>query len=267
MKNEHKFLKDTVATVILTDESLRDYVTNIISKSTGIDYDLIDNNLVLDSKLVNVSSKTKFSEVDAIYHNDDIIFNIEVNLWKSLSTEKKNFRYICNSILKQVPPGSKDKYKKVYQININDYDILKKRDFIYQSSIMDEKYHEVRSDFIKIIDINMDYLRDKDYNEIKEAVGSLDYLLYIFICNDENIREELYRSDKIMKKVNKRLEELNKDIEEVYLNPEEIHNEIVFEEGSKMEKRAIAKKMLEENLNLDLISKITELTKEEIENL
>ena len=125
MKNEHKFLKDTVATVILTDESLRDYVTNIISKSTGIDYDLIDNNLVLDSKLVNVSSKTKFSEVDAIYHNDDIIFNIEVNLWKSLSTEKKNFRYICNSILKQVPPGSKDKYKKVYQININDYDILK----------------------------------------------------------------------------------------------------------------------------------------------
>ena len=275
MKNEHKFLKDTVATVILTDESLRDYVTNIISKSTGIDYDLIDNNLVLDSKLVNVSSKTKFSEVDAIYHNDDIIFNIEVNLWKSLSTEKKNFRYICNSILKQVPPGSKDKYKKVYQININDYDILKKRDFIYQSSIMDEKYHEVRSDFIKIIDINMDYLRDKDYNEIKEAVGSLDYLLYIFICNDENIREELYRSDKIMKKVNKRLEELNKDIEEVYLNPEEIHNEIVFEEGEKIgiEKGAktksleIAKNLLNLGMNIEDILNATGLTKEEIENL
>lgn len=269
MNNEnHKFLSDKVSTIILTDEKLRDYVTSIISKVSGIDYDLLAKTLVLDNERINANINSKYSEVDAIYHSDDIIFDIEVNLSKGMSTEKKNFRYICNSILKQVPPGSKDEFKNVYQINISDYDILNKGDFIYQSSIIEEKYHLVRSDFIKIIDINIDYLRNKDYNKIKEeGTDSLEYLLYIFICNDENKRNKLYSDDEIMTKVNKKLEELTKQMDEVFLDKEEYWKEVSYEEGAKAEKINISKNLLNLGISIDDITKATGLTKEEIENL
>ena len=39
------------------------------------------------------------------------------------------------------------------------------------------------------------------------------------------------------------------------------------QEGMKQEKIEIAKSMIQENMNLKLINKITELTKEEIEKL
>lgn len=265
MKN--KFLNDKVATIILNDEELKDYVASVISKSTGIDYELVSHNLVLDSNRINASVETKYSEVDAMYHNDDIYFNIEVNLSKGMSTEKKNFRYICNAILKQVPPGSKDKFKKVYQININNYDILNKNEFIYQSSLIEEKYLVKRSDFLKIIDINMDYLRKLDYNVIEEETNSLEYLLYIFVCEDKEKREELYSDDTIMEKVNKKLEELNKLIEEVYFDPEETWKEISFEEGAKTERINIAKKMLAKGKDIEEIIEFTELTIEDIDKL
>lgn len=265
MKN--KFLNDKVATIILNDENLRDYVASVISKATDLDFELINKNLVLDSNRINASIETKYSEVDAMYHNDDIYFNIEVNLSKGISTEKKNFRYICNAILKQVPPGSKDNFKKLYQININNYDILNKNEFIYQSCILEEKYLIRRSDFIKIIDINMDYLRKIDYNVIEEDNNSLEYLLYIFVCEDKSIRKELYSDDTIMEKVNKKLEELNKLIEEVYFDPEETWKEIATEEAEKKAKKDIAKKMLEDNMDINNITKYTNLTIEEIKEL
>ena len=262
-----KFLNDKVATIILNDENLKDYVASVISKATNLDYELVNKNLVLDSNRINASIETKYSEVDALYHNDDIYFNIEVNLSKGISTEKKNFRYICNAILKQVPPGSKDKFKKIYQININNYDILNKNEFIYKSSIIEEKYLIKRSDFIKIIDINMDYLRKIDYNVIEEDSNSLEYLLYIFVCEDKEKRKELYSDDTIMEKVNKKLEELNKLIEEVYFDPEETWKEIATEAVEKKTKTNIAKKMLEDNIDKDIIVKYTELTIEEIKEL
>jgi len=42
---------------------------------------------------------------------------------------------------------------------------------------------------------------------------------------------------------------------------------IGIEQGSKQEKIEIAKNMLKENMDIDIISEITSLTKEEIEKL
>lgn len=160
----NKFLKNEVATIMFSDLALREYVISIICASTHLDYDFVKNNLELDNSHVNANSNTKFSTVDAIYTNDKIIFNIEINCFKSKVTDKKNFRYICNLALKQIPPGLKDNFKKIYQININDYDIFNKGDFIYYSMFMDTKYHLPRLDYVTIIDINMEYLRNLSYN-------------------------------------------------------------------------------------------------------
>lgn len=275
MKEE--FLRNEVSTIIFNDSELRDYIVSVISASTDLDYDFVKKNLKLDSNKVNKNINTKFSEVDALYQVDNIYINIEINTSRSNTTESKNFRYICNLVLKQVPPGYKDKIKRVYQININDYDIFNKNDFIYESYIMDKKYHLKRSEFIKIIDINMDYLRKLRYNEIKKDVNSLEYLLYVFICKDKNIIDKLYRGDKIMDKLTKKLEALTEDFSSLYYeyDQEEYHKQVMYElgqtdgikKGINQEKKEIAKKMLAKGKDIAEIIEFTGLTKEEIENL
>lgn len=272
----NKFLKDEVSTIIFNDLELQDYVINIISKSTGLEIDFVRDNLVLDNNRINTNSEIKFSEVDAIYHNDYMYFNIEINTNKSRITDSKNFRYVCHLILKQVPPGNKEKYKKVWQININDYDYFGLGEFIYQSNIIEEKYHINRNDFMTIIDINLAYLRNIDYNLIKrERENSLKKLLYIFVCDNKKQREELYRGDKIMEKVNKKLEFLTDKFGNLYYDKEAYKDAVNYELGTndgieigaKNKSIEIAKKMLAEKMSIETISRITNLTIEEINKL
>lgn len=78
-----------------------------------------------------------------------------------------------------------------------------------------------------------------------------------------------------MDKVNEKLEDLTKEFGSLYYDKEEYENDIKFELGENKGKEIgrkersieIAKKMLKEKLDINLISKLTELTKEEIENL
>ena len=81
MKTENNmFLKDEVSTIIFNDEDLRDYVVSIISESSGLERDFVSDNLVLDNNRINSNSEIKFSEVDSIYHNDYMYFNIEIHI-------------------------------------------------------------------------------------------------------------------------------------------------------------------------------------------
>ncbi len=269
---KEKFLRNEVSTIIFSDSELRDYVVSVISASTDLDYDFLKENLELDNNRVNENINTKFSEVDALYQADNIYINIEINLAKSLVTDKKNFRYICNLVLKQVPPETLDNFKNIYQININAYDVFNKGKFIYRSSIMEETLHLKRSDFITLIDINMEYLRELSYNEIKEE-NSLEYLLYVFICSEKEVRDKLYSSDDIMSKLNKKLEELTADFSSLYYeyDQDEYHKQVAYElgtnDGIKKGKCEIAQKMLEEKLDIALIAKVTGLSEKEIESL
>ncbi len=270
------FLKNEVSTIIFNDEDLRDYVVSIISESSGLERDFVSDNLVLDNNRINSNSEIKFSEVDSIYHNDYMYFNIEINTHKSNNTDSKNFRYVCHLILKQVPIGEKDKYRKIYQININDYDYFGKDRFIYQSSMMEENLYLKRNDFMTIIDINLAYLRNIDYNQIKrERANSLKKLLYIFICNDKNKREELYNGDNLMEKVNKKLEFLIDEFGNLYYDKEAYMDAVYYELGTKdgieigakNKSIEIARNLIQMNLKIDDIIKITSLTKEEVVKL
>ena len=263
-----EFLKNEISTLLLNDYELIDYISLIISKACKLDLTFVRNNLEFISPKINANSLTKFSDVNAIYKNDNIYINIEVNTTKSDITDKKNMRYICNIVLKQVPPGKKDKYKKLYQINLDDYDYFGKNKFIYQSSIMEESLHLKRNDLFTIIDINLEYLRRLSYTDIKkEETNSLEQLLYIFICSDKEKREELYSKNELMDKVNEKLESLTNEYGTIYYDKEEYHKELVYELGTKDKTNEIAKKMLKENMDIKLIIKITGLTKEEIEIL
>jgi len=278
-KENLRFLRDDVASIILTDESCMEYVERIVSSALNIDLNLIKNNLVLKSPRISANTHVKQSYVDSIYETDDIIINIEVNYSKGKSSNRKNMHYICHLVLKQTTPGMRQEQnlKPIYQININGYDYFKKGKFIYRSYIMEESIHEMRDDFITIIDINMDFLSKISYNRIKEeGEDSLERLLYVFVSNNYEIIDELYPNDEIMEKVKKKLSALTEDFAEgLYYDREEYINQVSFEmgkeegieQGETNKMIEIAKNLLKLKIKTEDIIQATGLTKEQLEEI
>ncbi len=267
-----KFLKDEVSNIILTNADYKEYVASIISKVIKIDKEILMDTLELDTPRVNENVNIKYSTVDAKYNAKDMVINIEVNIYNTNETLGKNFRYVCHLALEQIKIGEKDKFNKIYQININAFDLFKQNKFIYYSSIMEESLHQKRNDYISIIDINMDFLSHLDYNVIEEEKDSLESLLYIFICEDKEIREKLYSESELMEKVNAKLNELTGDFsdglyydKEAYIN--QVSKEVGIEVGHEEKAKEIAKKMLNKNYDYNEIFELTGLTEEEIEEL
>ena len=111
-------------------------------------------------------------------------------------------------------------------------------------------------------------MRNIDYNQIKRGrADSLKKLLYIFICNDKNKREELYNGDNLMEKVSKKLEFLTDEFGNLYYDKESYMDAVYYELGTKDKSIEIAKNLIQMNLKIDDIIKATSLTKEEIMKL
>ncbi len=264
------FLRDEVINIILTDKSCHEYVESIISKAIGINKDVIS--LELLTPRVNSNTNMKYSYVDAIYEDKDnsFIVNIEVNRNNTKSSRIKNMRYICHLLIKDILPSEVDKLnKKIYQININDYDILGKKEFLYESSIRDKKYHKLRDDYITIIDINMDILSKTPYNKIKEEEeDSLERLLYIFVCEDKENLNKLYLNNEIMEKVQNKMLDLTQEfMDGLYYNLDEFKDREAYELGTKDSKIEIAKAMLKDEIDIKIIMKYTNLSLKEIKKI
>lgn len=274
---EYVFLKDKYSKVIFNDNECRDYLIALLSKILGVDETTFENNFEIKSTEIEYDRSTKRSIADALYETDDDIINVEINLNKSEILERKNHRYICQLISKQVKIGDKENnFKKVIQINLNNYDFLKKGEFIYKSIMMEEKYHIKTNDFMTIYNISLDYLKLKEYNKIQEEdEHSLERLLYIFVCDNPEKRLKLYKGDALMEKINEKLIGLSGvDMSDLYYSEEEykeykkaVFSDVAFHKGIEQRNKEVAESMLKENLDVELIIKITGLTKEEINNL
>ena len=193
-------------------------------------------------------------------------------------------------VLSQVRVGESDRNLQcVYQINIDYYDYFKKNEFIYRTSLIEEKFHLVFSKFLKIININMEFLAKLFYNEIEEREDySLERLLYIFVCEDRKKLDKLYEDNKVMDDVRKKMDNLTKALEEdLYYDYDDFREKALKESaqgyyysaglengkiegkalGQQEEKEEIAKSMLKDCIDMAIIQKYTGLSMEEIEKL
>lgn len=225
------FLKDEVINTILGNEKFKDYTSAIISAVIEVPYEEVYKNLQYKSNRINENIKLKNSITDNMYSLENDVVNIEINYNYSKETVNKNMRYLCHLLIDQVSPGEKDLYKNVIQININNYDFFKKGEFIYKSTLREEKYNIKRSELMEIYDINMDYLSKLSYNKIKGMTKSrLEKLLYIFVCDDEEKRGKICEGDVLMERVNDELYKLTED-GVLYYDLEEFHNRVARELG------------------------------------
>ena len=97
--------------------------------------------------------------------------------------------------------------KNIVQIMIEDYDYFGKDEFLYEVGFMEKKLHILEGDIITKYHISLEKLKEIDYNSIKYEKDALKRILYMFVCNEENL-EEAYKGDTFMENVVKTAKEI-----------------------------------------------------------
>ena len=276
-KEKIKFplLKDKVAKKLFTEKKVGlEYLRKIISLAIGIPMDMIDKDIKLIHPNIGVNKNIVNSEADVVLENGEFYVNLEINYYNNETSDIKNGLYLCHLLLRQVKKAKEyENLKKVYQINLNSYDALGKEEFIYHSKLYEKKYHIERSDFIEIIDINLEKLRQIDYNTlVKSDDMTLEKALYLFVCDDIEKLNAIYEGDKLMKKLMKENEDLLKNFDEMlYYDRDKMFLNACYDKGydkGKQERnREIAKEMLNKGMKLKDIIDITGLTEKEIKEI
>lgn len=275
------FINDRAAKLLLTDINLRDYVCLIISKLLKLNYNYVKDNLELVHNGVNKNQNIKGKDTDALFENDYSVINFEFNTEYKSAYIIKNNMYVFHLYLRQLKPGEKEnKIKPVYQINVNNYDIYKKGEFIYKTQLCETTYHCVRDNNLVIYDINMDFLKKLSYNEIDGMPSdSLEKLFLVFYNREDINYEQFYNGNPLMERVVKRLEEMWKDFDDMlYYDAEELRKQVDDrlrkERDAEIEKEVtnkvtevIALKMIKDGLSKQQVINYLQITEEEYETL
>ena len=272
MRRERVLLKDKVVKKLLNSENptCREYLVRLISASTGISVKLLRNNIELVTPNINSNSNYVNSVSDVMVKDNENYYNIEINYNNVPIAIVKNNIYMYNSILRQVHKS--DDYKNVkgvIQININNYDLFGKGEFVYDSMMIEKKHHIVRDNMLRVIDINLDFLSNIDYNKIKKGNEyNLEKLLYFFVCNDKKLLDNIYNGNGLMRDISKifniDIEDLDKQL---YYDYDEYMKEVSYEQGEIDNRKKIIKNMLNKNYPKEEIMELTNLKEEELNKI
>ena len=272
VKVRELYMRDKVVKKLFTSFSGYQYLARIVCEVLDLPSELFSFQIFHPS--VGVNENVVNSEVDLIIEDDEAIVNIEINTSNSRNIQNKNTAYFCHLILKQIKTSKDyDKVlKKVYQINLNSYDVSHKERFITRSRLIDVETKEEVHPILEIVDVYLAKIIKTDYTIIKERKNSLEYLLYLLVCNDEKILREVYEGDSLMEKMVDEAKELTDNFDSLlYYDYDELKKQEAYElgeaSGVEQNKVEIALNMLRENTNSDFICRVTGLSLDEVEKL
>ena len=147
--------------------------------------------------------------------------------------------------------------------------MFKRGEFVYDSMMIEKKHHIVRDNMLRVIDINLDFLSQIDYNEVKKGYKyNLEKLLYFFVCKDKKLLEGIYDGNGLMKDISKIFDIDTESLDEqLYYDYDEYMKEVSYEQGEIDKQKQIVKNMLDNNLDKDLMLKITNLKDDEFNKI
>ena len=209
------------------------------------------------------------------------IIDIEMQMKNEKNTEERSTMYLGKMISEQLQSGEEyNLLKKSIVIFITNYNFLKRNSYHnvgkmkFDDAIKEEyvdagyvKEDEIASKYLEIHYIEL----PKFVKRNPEKYTKLDQWMCLFTQNREGI-EMAEKENKEIKRAVRALDFISADEKE-----RERYNSIIMaeynrkvtegkvrEEGAEEEKIKIAKEMLKENMQIEIIMKITKLTKEEI---
>ena len=289
MVETQEFIKasnDSVFKKVFGDEKNRDILEKLIEETLKRKVK-VKELLMQDVPKESIEEKDK--TLDVLVLSDGEKINIELNIGTYDGLYNRNACYIFGKYVGSVRPGGS--YKEMdnfIQINLTS-GLSKNKKVVSKYELIDI---ETKERFIKnltIYEFNLDKIKEMCYNEGKEEYKILATLM----CDKEELHD-ICKGDKVLEKLESEVVRMNEDdqIRENLLaieNAKRVHatlmqnakeegleegraegleegTKIGIEQGSKQEKIEIAKNMLKENMDINMISKITDLTKEEIES-
>ena len=247
-------------------------------------------------ELLNGNINTKGKRLDLFLETDKGKINVEVNAENKDYVHPRNLGYICNIYQNHILVGKKyAEETKIIQINFS-YGLNKKK-AIYKYEIKNEENEKFVSNF-EIYEINMEYFMKNWYNKNQDEINKYKY--FIMLNLEKEDLEILSKKDKVVRKYMEDLNIINDDPIFIQHMTEEDDREAIciakykkefieegyeqgmekgikqgikkgkkegIEEGQKKEKIEIAKNMLEQKIDIDVISKVTGLNIEKILDL
>ena len=279
---------DFVFTSIFTNPDNMIIIENFVSCLLDLDLKLVKGNIkILNRNLSVENKKERNKQVDLLLEYRGEKINIEINNYYSKGITDRNIVYASYIHGKQLDyeDNTYSNINKTIQINLNN---------IRTNSTLRERYffrndkNTILSEKFEIDQIDMVLARDICYNDYSNKLAR--WCMVLTSKTKEEFKKYL-GEDLMEKEAKEKLEEKTSkmsDDEEVYAlysayTKEELEKNTLIEEaeqrghekgtkegieqGIKNEKISIAKNMIKENIDIDIISKITDLTKEEIEKL
>ena len=226
---------------------------------------------ILNPNLIQDYFRLRGQRLDLLVKTEDEIINVELNTNYSEEIMIRNLHYIFKLASENTERGNKYKIDhSIVQINLNYY-YSKYEKSIY--TLYDKKHEIELTNYIKIYNIGIDKYIKNYYNNDKKFTKGEEPLIMLDLGKQE--LEELSEKSDIVNKYKKEAIKANEDElivnwisrEEEQKQYEEVMYEKGLNQGLSQKSIEIAKKMLELNMDLDVISKITNLTIEQIESL
>ena len=246
---------------------------------------------ILNPEIVGTSYYNKGTIVDLIVEIEDgTKIGIEMNTNVNKSLINRNLFYMFKIMVQNRKKGSMYKnLEKHIQINFDCEGYHEEPIMRYR--LMDEKTKDILTDKIEIIRIDVPYFVNKCYNEDVKDLDYKDRFIGLIGIEDRELLKTITKGDVSMEAIMKKMEDfsVNEEILGAYDAEEyrkfveesirEQHREEGFEEGLEqgieqgltkgLEQGILntAKNMKKENIDIELISKITGLSEEEIKEL
>ena len=256
----------------------------LISEYFELDYNFVLDNIIHQNTVQSIDNLKDYSyDVDIILSlNNEVIINIEMNKYFWSEIENRNMSYFSKIFSSQYEKGKgREQFrqsKKCIQINFNNYNYPVNRE-ISISRFKDIETNEELTDKIEIHQVNTEVIRNGCYNKSNEELSVLEKIVMCLKTNDVDDMEKIVGGR--MKSILDKVMELSKDERLIGLyNTEELAKTREYgmkmagiEEGMEkriqksieQNKRQVVINMLKKNIDIDTISEVIELSKEDIQ--
>ena len=270
-----------------------------------MDYDYVLKEMTVISPRHRISNKrSKRMISDIVLRIGNNIINIEGNKKYYKGLLERNHIYYSKLISNSL--SINDSYKNtlaVTQINFNNFAVNKSRLVINEYLVMEKSNLDIELELFKKFHMNLDRIKKKCYNNNKKLTIFERYLA-IMIIEEKSMLKKIAKGNIVLERVVERIMEINENYDEwvrvydvveennrmwrtIVANKEEEAMEkekkAVEKEKQKAEKRfqrvenklhkaenntiQIVKNLLKQNLDINLISKVTGMSVNKIKSL
>ena len=267
---------DCMFKAIMLDPENRDYLRGMIHYIIGIPLSELENITVENSEYLLNNKKDKKMRSDIIISVGNRYINIEMNKDYYEGIFRKDSAYF-EKVAANVYNNSEDyiNSKEVLQICFDNFSHFKENQEIYIFTYKEEtKNFKLPENPIRYY-VDLAYIRKMCYNKPVVNLSKLEKYCLLLLAETSEFAKTIAGDDLVMKKVSEKLDKLSSDEKMIGLYDAEIEDARIKRtqmlsaerQGEERKQLEIAKKMLNEGIDTVIISRITDLTKEEIESL